>query len=230
MTRSCLFVACLIAQPLLAQKPRTRDRGVPFGTPWPLTGQVFGGSTNGISDAGYVAGGEPLGLGGNHGLVFTPSGQVRVLPNPPSKPAGAHTQYAVALAVNDSGYAAGYRVSTDSACASPVVWLAADTAIVIGPCGGFQNLGPRGPRSMSAATGITDDGIVVGTTSPFQVRQFAFIWTPALGLQRLPGLQGGVALTHEYSAAVGITKHHQVIGWVGNDVEGYHHVVVWTLP
>ena len=197
-----------------------------FGTPWPLTGHVFAASANGISDAGYIAGGEPLMLGGNHGLVFTPSGQMRVLPNPPS----AHTQYAVALAVNDSGYAAGYRVSTDSGCANPVAWLAADTAIVIGPCGGFENLGPGGARSTSAATGISDDGIVVGTASAPNVPQFAFVWTPASGLERLPGLAAGIARTHEYSAAIGINKRHQVIGWVANDVEGYHHVVVWSLP
>lgn len=37
MTRSTFIVACLLTPPLLAQKPRTRDLGVPFdGTPGPL--------------------------------------------------------------------------------------------------------------------------------------------------------------------------------------------------
>jgi hypothetical protein len=128
------------------------------------------------------------------------------------------------MAVNDSGWAAGYQTPFDPTCSSPrqaVAWLKADTVVSLG--GACGDLG---------ATGITDDGIVVGTgrtpPSTSSVR-YAFVWTAATGLQRLPGLEGGAALAQEESAALAVNHRHQVLGWVVS-ANGVHHTVIWTLP
>jgi hypothetical protein len=197
------------------------------GTPWPISGHLINGYTpNGISRTGFVAAG-PDGFSG-HALVLTMTGIQRVLPDPPAGAGHAGTSLTAALAVNDSGWAAGYRVVGDSARCSggtnAVVWLAADTAIVIGDCSFIPTFPTAG------ATGISDDGIVVGITAdPASGDPFAFVWTAAGGLKRLPGLEGGAALSQEWSGAVAINHKHQVLGWVRTSLFAYR-TVVWTLP
>ncbi len=201
-----------------------------FGTPWPISGQLIKGyMPHGISSTGFIAAG-PEGIDG-HALVLTMTGAQRMLPDPPMGAGHAGTDQTAALAVNDSGWAAGYRVVGDTAgrcsggqSAQAVAWLAADTAIVIGDCSVSLTF------PSAAATGISDDGIVVGiTTDPASLSPFAFVWTATRGLQRLPGLEGGGAQTQDWSGAVAINHKHQVLGWVRTSV-GVYRTVVWTLP
>jgi hypothetical protein len=203
------------------------------GTPWPITGTLAPANVTAISDAGYVAGGQVVGGGPGNAVVFTPAGRELILPNP----TGKSTSSAEAMAVNNTGQAAGFRIRADPACGTqasqPVVWLTADSALDIGACGSSIPLGSSfAPQT--TAVGITDDGIVVGNSvdsaSTNNDQRFAFVWTPATGLQRLPGLEGGVAKTQEILVAVAINHRHQVVGWVRNDVQGYFHTLVWTLP
>jgi hypothetical protein len=201
-----------------------------FGTPWPISGHFIDGYTpHGISRTGFIAAGPD---GNNsHAIVLTMTGIQRILPDPPGVTTGhAGTERTAALAVNDSGWAAGYRVVGDSAScqggtnAQAVVWLAADTAIVIGDCS-FSLTFPT-----AAATGISDDGIVVGiTTDQANGAPFAFVWTATGGLRRLPGLEGGAAQTQDWSGAVAINHKRQVLGWVLTSF-GRYRTVVWTLP
>ena len=189
---------------------------------------ITGYTPHGISSTGFVAA-SPDGLSG-HALVLTMSGTQRTLPDPRTGAGHAGTNLTAALAVNDSGWAAGYRVVGDSTTcadgAQAVAWLAADTAIVIGDCS-FTLTFP----TAAAATGISDDGIVVGSAGdPAKGGgPFAFVWTAASGLQRLPGLEGGTAKIQDWSGAVAINHKHQVLGWVRTSL-GIYRTVVWTLP
>jgi uncharacterized membrane protein len=163
-----------------------------------------------LADAGFVAGGPDESSLSPTAFLFTPSD---VLVQLASEQTGMASSSYAALAVNDSGWAAGYSPSPSSPCLRAVAWLRANTLSDLGTCG--------------AATGITDDAVVVGTaTDSAGNALFAFVWTADSGLRRLPGLDANGA--NETSAAVAINRVHQIVGSITSG--GAQHAIMWTLP
>lgn len=164
-----------------------------------------------ISDAGFVSGGPDETSFSPMAFVFTPSNTLVSLAS--EENGSANTSWA-ALAVNDSGWAAGYSpIAAGNSCLRAVAWLRLFTLHDLGTCG--------------AATGITDDAIVVGTaTDTTGHASFAFVWTADSGLRRLPGLNA--TGTGETSSASAINRNHQIVGSITSS--GAQHAVMWTLP
>jgi hypothetical protein len=207
-----------------------------FGTPdalHPGGGPALGisGNAAGWTDAGFAAGtlfGNPCGPGGHaHGYVYNAVTQVqRVLPD---LVIGGVDLNTFVFAVNDNGYAVGEAITLQPNCDDhPVVWLADGAPRDLGICG--------------IATGISDDGIVIGT---YENRvpgdsSFAFVWTAATGVQRLPhlyaehGASPGAPFPNEGSAAIAINRRHQILGIAAaaglNTEPPTAIAVMWTLP
>jgi hypothetical protein len=119
-------------------------------------------------------------------------------------------------AVTLHGYAAGFDREGNCKFGQAVAWLAAPNQVFpefrLGTCG--------------QANGITHDWTVVGTgidSVATPASQWAFVWVPGKGTQRLPGLGGA----NESSAAWAINELHHVVGTVTSN--GVQHVVIWTL-
>jgi uncharacterized membrane protein len=178
-----------------------------------------GGGSNGVpvegfayalSDAGFVAGGPDESSLSPTAFLFTPSDMLVPLP---SELTGMASSSWAALAVNDSGWAAGYSPSSSSPCLRAVAWLRSNAITDLGTCG--------------AATGITDDAVVVGTATDSAGHPlYAFAWTADSGLRRLPGLDANGA--NETSTAVAINRDHQIVGSITS--QGAQHAIMWTLP
>jgi hypothetical protein len=196
-----------------------------YGTPDPLfpgAGSVpIQGAIYALSDAGYVAGYQATQGSLATGFVFaTATKDMRVLPVLATDGQAAESK---ALAVNDSGWAAGLTQSSTTPCGlvltRAVAWLQNGTARDLGVCG--------------QAIGVTDDGIIIGNASDssgtIPPPHYAFIWTAATGPLRLPGLEGGAALAKETITAVAINHVHQILGTIVTSA-GLQRTVVWTLP
>jgi hypothetical protein len=178
----------------------------------PAADVSYSGQYNAISKDDWIAGGSAANILGPAFLV-SPTHEVLTLTNH----YGAPSFNAGATAVTQHGWAAGY----DSAahCAPPgqaVAWLSAPNTVRpefrMGTCG--------------QSNGITDDWYVVGTgvdSVSSTTSQFAFVWFPGPGTQRLPGLGG----TNEYSQALAINAQHHVLGIIVSS--GVRHVVIWQV-
>lgn len=202
-----------------------------FGTPYafhPGGGSaVFSGEPTPVfTDAGYAAGlyfPDPCGSNANHAFVFNAA--TKTLTMLPDLVINGVDYSSEANAVNDSGYAVGDATTNQPNCSShAVVWLAGGQPQDLGICG--------------VATGITDDGIVIGNFATGD-SAFAFVWTAATGVQRLPhlypenGTSPGAPLPHETSTAIAINRVHQILGTASNVAETSpptRTAVIWTLP
>ena len=140
-----------------------------------------------------------------------------ILAEPPRELKGhdglAHNNSAV-NAVTSHGWAAGY--SSEGGCQQAVAWLAhtgqSYPEFRMGVCG--------------QANGLTHDWYVVGTASDSALdasSDWAFVWFPGPGTQRLPGLGG----TGETSTAVAVSAIHHVLGTITSG--GTTHVVIWNV-
>ena len=193
----------------------------PFGTPDVVNvagGPALGGGAfaTAISDAGYVAGwGGP----DDNAWLFTPSRQLLILPM--LQNVGAYAMQA--MAVNSSGAAAGNAETGNGNCPNEaVVWLQPDSVTDLGVCG--------------QALGITDDNVVVGTGTPNGAEPldstFAFVWTAAGGLRRLPNLFGNS--TRQNSSASAINRKYQIVGVLRsgprNALSNPTYTMLWTVP
>jgi hypothetical protein len=197
----------------------TPDALFPGGGTNPVQGYAYA-----ISDAGYIAGYQQITNSGKLPVayVFTPMKQFALLMPLPVDSIEPATE---AFAVNDSGYAAGF--SSDNSltpCGSgfrrAAAWLRGLTPVDLGVCG--------------QAVGLTDDNIVVGnavdsTGIGATSTTHAFIWTAARGVLRLPGLEGGTALSQETSTVVAVNHVHQILGTIITS-GGLQRTVVWTVP
>jgi uncharacterized membrane protein len=170
-------------------------------------GNLLFGEVDGYSNRGYVAGRADLGIGTPDGFIVSPAGIITMLPNGTAK------------AVNDGGDAVGMTYISNAAAPQPpcddaLVWFQGQPVQDLGVCG--------------MATGITDDRIVIGTVTDSSGLNalFAFVWTSADGLHRLPGLNATGA--GETSSAVAINDQHQIVGSIISS--GQQHAVMWTLP
>ena len=117
-------------------------------------------------------------------------------------------------AVTHHGWAAGY--SSEGGCQQAVAWLAHTGQTYpefrMGVCG--------------QSTGITDDWYIVGTASDSALdasSNWAFVWFPGPGTQRLPGL----GATGETSTAIAVSATHHVLGTITSG--GTTHVVIWDV-
>ncbi|HZS62583.1 MAG TPA: hypothetical protein VFA43_25205 [Gemmatimonadaceae bacterium] len=164
-----------------------------------------------ISDDGWIGGAEDEEYQIGTPFIISPSKQGITLKGHDGL---AHNGSAV-NAITHHGWAAGY--SGESGCRQAVAWLdhAGQTypEFRMGVCG--------------QSTGITDDWYVTGTASDSALdasTDWAFVWFPGPGTQRLPGLGG----TGETSTAVAIsnTTHH-VLGTITSG--GARHVVIWDV-
>jgi uncharacterized membrane protein len=163
-----------------------------------------------LSNAGFVAGGPDESSLSPTAFLFTPADMLVPLP---SELTGMASSSWAALAVNDSGWAAGYSPSPSAPCLRAVAWLRSNAINDLGTCG--------------SATGITDDAVVVGTaTDSAGNALYAFVWTADSGLRRLPGLDANGA--NETSSAVAINSSHQIVGSITS--QGAQHAIMWTLP
>jgi hypothetical protein len=174
---------------------------------------------NAISNDGWIGGSPPL-----NGLISYSSSAVLVSPAGQDIDLRDHAgKSGVSVsginAVTNHGWAAGSdNENSTSPCAfsQAVAWLSAGSnphaEFRLGTCGG--------------ASGITDDWYVVGTgtdSAETTNSQYAFVWFPGKGLQRLPGLGGA----GEYSMAQGISAKHHVVGTIVSG--GARHTVIWTV-
>lgn len=184
-----------------------------FGNPDAL--HVGGGATlvlgqaMAISDSGFVAVANLLSelTDLETGSVFTPAKAVLPL-SPPER--------AFLAAVNDSGWVAGAVFDTTIQQKVAAVWTRNDSLHVLG----------RGQMH-----GISRDGIAVGEIlASNTLIMIPVIWTPANGLQRLPGLEGGAALDEESGSALFINTHHQIVGLIDLSDGVTQRKVMWTLP
>lgn len=205
-----------------------------FGTPdafHPGGGPAFGvngGNAPGWTDAGLAAGtffSDPcFATAHAHAYVYNVATQVeRVLPD---LVIGGVALNTFANAVNDNGYAVGQARTGQPGCSDhAVVWLADGAARDLGICG--------------IATGISDDGIVIGTYQNGD-SSFAFVWTPTTGVHRLPhiypahGNVSGSPQPNEMSGAIAINRKHQILGSAtasaANTSPPTSTAVMWTLP
>jgi len=206
-----------------------------FGTPdafHPGGGPAFrDANVPGWTDAGFAAGtffGNACGSSDHpHAYVYNAiTHEERMLPD---LVIGGVAVSTFANAVNNNGYVVGSAITLQPNCDDhAVVWLADGVARDLGICG--------------IATGISDDGIVIGT---YENRlpgdsAFAFVWTPTTGVLRLPhlypahGASPGAPFPNETSGAIAINRKHQILGSVtanGFNTEPPTSIaVMWTLP
>jgi hypothetical protein len=165
-----------------------------------------------ISDDGWIGGGNtPAVFSTTEAFIASPTGQTIILKNHENQETATPSWV---FAVTRHGWAAG--TDFEGGCDQAVAWLAHPGQVYpefrMGTCG--------------QATGITDDWYVVGTGIDAQQdrgSQWAFVWFPGPGLQRLPGL----GTSGEFSVAITVNAHHHVLGQiaVGTTV----HTVIWYV-
>jgi hypothetical protein len=165
-----------------------------------------------ISNDGWMGGGAVPDLFNSFigAFVVSPTGQTFKLRNH----SGTFDTFAWVSAVTKGGFGAGSDI--EGVCQQAVAWLSHPGQTFpefrLGTCG--------------FATGITPDFYVAGTgtdTTNGPSSDFAFVWFPGPGLQRLPGLGG----TGELSTAVGINARHHVLGQITSG--GVTHTVIWYV-
>lgn len=161
------------------------------------------GHATAIARTGYIVGNDST---ASAAFVFGPANRERLLP-----PLGTSQ----ATAVNDSGWVAGAVFVSATVGSHAAVWMRGDTAIDLNIVG--------------EARGISEDGIVAGTSmDPRYPHGFAFVWTAAHGVQRLPTLEGGSAGANEMTTVISMNHQHQILGQA-QTASGLE-TVVWTLP
>lgn len=162
-----------------------------------------------ISDDGWIGGGnEPDLFGTTQAFVVSPSGQTIFLRNhlgqAPSDPTWVQ-------GITHHGFAAG--VDFEGGCGQAVAWL--------------FNPGQSWPEfrmgTCGQANSITPDWYVVGYGTTAANTNWAFVWFPGVGLQRLPGLTSA----DQQSVAVAVNQSHHVLGWI--QVNGVRHNVIWAV-
>jgi hypothetical protein len=165
-----------------------------------------------ISNDGWIAGGAVADVSNAEegAFVVSPTGQLFKLLNH----SGTLSINGWATAVTRHGFAAG--VDVEGACGQAVAWLSHPGQTFpefrMGTCG--------------SANGITPDFYVVGTGTDSLNNpntDWAFVWVPGRGLQRLPGLGG----KGELSSAIGINANHHVLGQIQSG--GVTHTVIWYV-
>jgi hypothetical protein len=160
------------------------------------------GDATAIGRTGYIIGNDSI---ASAGFLFGPGDHERLLP-----PLGASK----AAAVNDSGWVAGTVFISAAVGSHAAAWMRGDTVIDLNIVG--------------EAKGISEDGIVAGTSlDPRYPHEFAFVWTAANGLERLPPLEGGSAGANETTMVIAMNHQHQVLGQV-ETATGLQ-TVVWTI-
>jgi hypothetical protein len=177
-----------------------------YGTKFPWQGmptETSGYRYNSISDDQWLGGAQVSGGNPTAPIIISPSGQVTVLHG---HDGAVHPGEVTFVATR--GWSAGY--SNEGGCAQAVAWFFTGDHVTwpeyrLGTCG--------------FATGVTTDWYVVGISSG----NWAFLWYPGPGLQRLPGLGG----SGETSAAMAISLHH-ALGTITSN--GVTHTVIWNLP
>jgi probable HAF family extracellular repeat protein len=205
----------------VAGDTRATGQMLPQASYWTGTGGLVrldpaanGGLGTGVNTAGQVAGWVWLsGHGGlvNIGALLWPAGGGE----PRQLGTLASGTQSKATGINDNGDVAGY--STLSASSMPAIHAFLWTAQA-----GMRDLGTLGTDN-SYAAGLNLRREVVGYTLPQNGAGFgrAFYWSPAGGIQQLPGLAGGAA------QALAINDGGQIVGTsIGAD--GNAHAVVWT--
>jgi hypothetical protein len=170
-----------------------------------------GGQYSGVSDDGWLAGASRSDNFNQPGaFIVSPTGDLIRL----RTHGGGISPISSVAAITRHGWAAG----TDSAagCVQAVAWLSAPQQqypeFRMGTCG--------------AATGLTNDWYVVGTgtdAAQTPTSQWAFVWYPGAGLERLPGL----GTTGEYSTAIAINSQHHILGQITSN--GVTHTVIWKM-
>ncbi|HTA73329.1 MAG TPA: hypothetical protein VK733_03600 [Gemmatimonadaceae bacterium] len=165
-----------------------------------------------ISDDGWIGGGTFPDIFGSTGAAITsPTGQTIILTNHEGQPTASLSWV---NAVTRHGWAAG--TSFEGGCQQAVAWLAhpgqSYPEFRMGTCG--------------AASGLTDDWYVVGTGTDSledQNSEWAFVWFPGPGLQRLPGF----GASGERSYTIAVNANHHVLGQI---VDGTTlHTVIWYV-
>jgi probable HAF family extracellular repeat protein len=144
----------------------------------------------------------------SHAVIWE-KGQIRELPTFGEDPEGA------ALAINDSGVAVGVTGDCATSASHAVLWR---------KDGSVQDLGNLGGTSYNTASGINNQGQVVGAsnvTGGTANTNHAFLWTEEDGMRDLGTLPGDST-----SGAYSINDNKQVVG-VSADTAGDLHAFVW---
>jgi hypothetical protein len=170
-----------------------------------------GGQYSAVSDDGWLAGASRSDNFNQPGaFIVSPTGELIQL----RTHGGGISPVSSVAAITRHGWAAG--IDSAGGCVQAVAWLSAPQQSYpefrLGTCG--------------AATGLTNDWYVVGTgTDAAQTvaSQWAFVWHPGAGLERLPGL----GTSGEYSTAIAINSRHHVLGQITSN--GVTHAVMWKL-
>lgn len=130
-----------------------------------------------ISESGVIVGESPrpTGFAFEHAFARTPAGVMQDL-------TPSITDWSRAYAVNAAGDMVGFAVLPGPFGSSehPIVWRAGSSMLDLGTFGG-----PSGN-----ARAINSAGVVVGAAMNSSSQYTAFRWTPATGLQPLPGTGG----------------------------------------
>lgn len=202
-------------------------------------GGMFSGA-RAVNNNGQVVGWFAPPEGGTRAFLWTQSGGTVDLGIP----------FGQAIAINDAGQVLGTMLVKDGAETHPFVWSSAGELIdleiwgepqainnsgqVVGfmyamggargfswtQAGGLVDLGLDGD-TMSGATGVNGNGLVVGWRIDASGQQRAFTWTSAGGRVELPTLGGGEAV------ATAVNDAGQVVGW-STVASGYKHAFSWT--
>jgi probable HAF family extracellular repeat protein len=156
-----------------------------------------------INNLDQVVGNSQVAKGSSvyHAFLWTDAGGMQDL--------GTLGGNSVGYAINDHSQVAGAFASGASQHA--FLWTAAD---------GMQDLGTLG-GDFSQATGINNNGHVVGTAALSNGQRRAFLWTAADGMKELDlGL-------NTPSGATAINDSDQVVGSFINPTHGMEHAFLW---
>jgi probable HAF family extracellular repeat protein len=88
---------------------------------------------------------------------------------------------------------------------------------------GMQNLGVLPGFDFSGATGISNNGHIVGYCSEGAISR-SFLWTSGGGMQDLGDLPGG----NDEGQALGVNDSGQVVGWSSGSPSGGSRAYIWT--
>jgi hypothetical protein len=188
----------------------------PDGTPHALSAEgmvLSNGEALSINQLGQVAGFD-IDLTPSMAFVLSPNHQSRILP---SLTGG---QSAIARHVNERQWVAGLASGPVCGDHSAVAWSPDDSVIDIGVCG--------------QAFWINDRNIVIGLAEQNNLADnFGFVWTPTIGLRRLPPVQQSAG-NIEIDQPTIINEQNQILGTAqiqdsnGNIITTIN--VMWTLP